>query len=231
MEQPETAVVVQYTDWLASRVHENRKRYHAGEENLMQLDVELGAILNEGRRQFPSDEQFGQWVRASQLDTHDKMDRAAAMWAAANPEQYRETKKANPRVRTVRGLHAKWKAKDKPAPAKVEPTEEDLKTIGNLQALAERGASEAERESAQAKLDAYTSVFGDQKEEVSEKAEEHKKEEEAREPDAVIVHKLQLSMKTKGLDWAVERLLEAMLNDNDLFKKIAPELFTKKDDQ
>jgi len=39
---------------------------------------------------------------------------------------------------------------------------------------------------------------------------------------------MELTMKDKGLDWAVERLLEAMLNDDELFKKILPELTKQK---
>ena len=47
--------------------------------NLPSVDPHDRAALNEGREMFKSDEQFGQWVRSSQLDTNDKMDRAAAM--------------------------------------------------------------------------------------------------------------------------------------------------------
>jgi len=81
-----------------------------GEDKTMEGWLVYGAALNEGREMFPSDEQFGQWVRETQLDAHaSKDERTAAMWAAANPEDYQATKEANPRVRTVRGLHAKWK--------------------------------------------------------------------------------------------------------------------------
>jgi len=57
-----------------------------------------GAALNEGRELFKSDEQFGQWcveVGLSQVGTHEvkRDDRAAAMWAAGNPDQFNETKK------------------------------------------------------------------------------------------------------------------------------------------
>ena len=37
---------------------------------------------------FPSNELFGEWVRNNLLQTTDRMDRAAAMWAAEYPEQY-----------------------------------------------------------------------------------------------------------------------------------------------
>jgi len=48
-----------------------------------------GAALNEGRAMFASDELFGDWLVSSKLrlSENDRMERAAAMWAAANPDQ------------------------------------------------------------------------------------------------------------------------------------------------
>ena len=63
-----------------------------------------GEALNEGRELFPSDEQFGLWV-SGKLPHKERHERSAAMWAAANPVDYKATKRSNPRVRTVRGLH------------------------------------------------------------------------------------------------------------------------------
>ena len=184
-----------------------------------------GAALNEGREMFPSDEQFGRWC-VSQLGTDDvkRDDRVAAMWAAANPEDFKATKKANPRVRTVRGLHAKWKAPKTPKPV-IEPTEDDLKTMGRLQTLAERGATEAERASAKAKLDAYSSAFGDAKEEVIEKATEAAQEEQDREPDSVIIQKFHNRLKRKDQDWLIDQLLWAMHRDHEIFKTVPERLF------
>lgn len=56
-----------------------------------------GAALNEGRKEFPSDEQFGQWAAEaglSQLGTHEikRDERAAAMWAAGHPDQFAEAR-------------------------------------------------------------------------------------------------------------------------------------------
>ncbi len=73
-----------------------------GENRTMKGWLLYGAALNEGREMFPSDEQFGQWVKGNLPDTEQK-EREAAMWAAGNPDQFNETKKANPRVRTVFG--------------------------------------------------------------------------------------------------------------------------------
>lgn len=80
---------------------------HSGETQTMEGWLMYGSALNEGREMFRSDEQFGQW-RVSQLGKDDVKadDRLAAMWAAGNLSEYRETRQAHPRVRTVRGLHA-----------------------------------------------------------------------------------------------------------------------------
>ena len=67
---------------------------YLGETQTMQGWLIYGAALNEGRGLFKSNEQFGQWVSAKLAGTHDH-DRAAAMWAAGNPEEYRETRKAH----------------------------------------------------------------------------------------------------------------------------------------
>jgi len=43
-----------------------------------------------GRGLFPSDEKFGQWLVSNnlRLTENDKMERAAAMWAAANQDNF-----------------------------------------------------------------------------------------------------------------------------------------------
>jgi hypothetical protein len=50
--------------------------------------------LNEGRKLFPSDEQFGRWVAETVTSKLDKTvhpgEQQAAMWAAAYPEQFEE---------------------------------------------------------------------------------------------------------------------------------------------
>jgi hypothetical protein len=81
----------------------------AGEDQTMAGWLEYGAALNEGRRMLPSNNLFHDWKASCQLDTTDRHDEAAAMWAAANNDRFDETRLANPSVRTVRGLHAKWK--------------------------------------------------------------------------------------------------------------------------
>jgi hypothetical protein len=64
-----------------------------------------GAALNEGRKLFhPDDDKgFGQWVLLSQLETVSRDDRAAAMWAAGNPEKFAAIRAEHANTRTVRG--------------------------------------------------------------------------------------------------------------------------------
>lgn len=85
------------------------ERVGKGEGDTLEGWLAYGAALNEGRTLLASDEQFGQWVRDSQLArdgiTYD--ERAAAMWAAANLDQFQEARAAG-NARTVRGIHAKW---------------------------------------------------------------------------------------------------------------------------
>lgn len=83
-----------------------------------------GEALLEGRNILKSNEQFGQWKHANKLcdDRCPKcrlvqlepnaiyyLDAQAAMWAAEDLERYAAAEKQWPRVRTVRGLHTKWK--------------------------------------------------------------------------------------------------------------------------
>lgn len=85
-----------------------------GENRTMKGWLLYGQALLEGRKLFASNERFGQWLVSSNLDqTIHPGDRQAAMWAAAHPDQYGQMRKAHPRVRTVRGLHAKFKNPEK----------------------------------------------------------------------------------------------------------------------
>ena len=78
-----------------------------GEGKTLEGWLIYGAALNEGRELFAGDAEFGQWVSLCQLDTADRHERSAAMWAAANPDDF-ETAKDAGNARTVRGIHAKW---------------------------------------------------------------------------------------------------------------------------
>ena len=98
---------------LAEDARKGLERVEAGEADTIEGWIAYGHALNEGRKLLPSDEQFGQWVAEnglSQLGTHEvkRDERAAAMWAAANPDQFEEAREKGS-ARTVRGIHAKWK--------------------------------------------------------------------------------------------------------------------------
>jgi len=160
------------------------------------------------------------WLSKSQLAISVSADdRAAAMWAAGHPEQYQATKKANPRVRTVRGLHAKFKEEKTPKKAAPEPTADDLQTISKLSALAERGATEAERSSAQTKLDAFTSAFDGPQEDIIEKATTY-----ASEPDHKAIEKFEMLLSMQPNKWLCKKLFQAMLSNKKFFNEIIKEL-------
>lgn len=145
---------------------------HKGEEDTIDGWLQYGAALNEGREMFPGDKEFGEWVAESQLDCAHQKEREAAMWAAANPKKFEAIKEANPRVRTVRGLHTKWKEEQKAETfvraEKVhssyaqqsykyrKPTEGEQAKISKLKAKADDpAASQSERDGALKMLDRF----------------------------------------------------------------------------
>lgn len=87
------------------------KAVEEGEAQTIVGWIIYGTALNMGRKMFPSDEQFGHW-RVSQLGKDDVKpdDRLAAMWAAENTDLMYKIMEDNPRIKTVRGAHAKYKA-------------------------------------------------------------------------------------------------------------------------
>jgi hypothetical protein len=110
-----------------------------GEADTIEGWLAYGAALNEGRALFPSNEQFGQWV--IEVGLHQvgvkeiRLDeRAAAMWAAANPDDFKAAQEAG-NARTVRGIYAKWQEMDaarKLADQKARMEEE--RTINDMRA-------------------------------------------------------------------------------------------------
>jgi len=109
---------------------------------------------------FPKgdNKRFSEWVAKAKLAIVHPKERKAAMWAAEFPEDFESTRKAFPNVRTVRGLHAKFKAPT-PATPKVKATPEDIVTMQKLDTLAKRGATAGERQAAQLKLDKLREVI------------------------------------------------------------------------
>jgi len=100
-----------------------------------------GAALNEGRALHDGDREFGQWITANVLYQLGKAvrpeDQIAAMWAAANPDDF-ETAKDAGNARTVRGIHAKWG----------EMNAENAARIAREKADAERAQAEKEKAAA-----------------------------------------------------------------------------------
>ena len=130
----------------------------SGEERTIEGWLMYGAALLEGRKLHPSDKEFGKWVVESQLASVGMNERVSAMWAAEFPEDFAATRKAFPNVRTVRGLHSKFKSPT-PATPKHKATSEDILTMQKLNTLAQRGATAGERQAAQSKLNKLKEVI------------------------------------------------------------------------
>jgi len=144
---------------LADAARQALERVASGEADTIEGWLAYGAALNEGRGLFPSDEQFGQWLVSSKLllTENDKMERAAAMWAAANQDDF-DAARAAGNARTVRGIHEKWKQLDAERKA-VE--ERERAAVARAKAEAERKIAdearrkaEADRREAKARADA-----------------------------------------------------------------------------
>jgi phage N-6-adenine-methyltransferase len=141
---------------LADAAHKGLYLVVKGEGYTIAGWLAYGAALNEGRELFPSDEQFGQWVAEMVSDnlsvTPNDHERAAAMWAAANPEQFEQAKSAG-NARTVRGIHAKWKEIDAErvaaeARAEAEKAKKEADEAAAAEAEARRKEQEATDEEA-----------------------------------------------------------------------------------
>jgi hypothetical protein len=95
-----------------------------------------GTALNMGRKMFPSNNLFHEWMVSRQLAGTEDKDRAAAMWAAENTDLMYKIMEDHPRIKTVRGAHAKYKAivaaeneKEETEDDTTEDTEEDTDDI------------------------------------------------------------------------------------------------------
>jgi hypothetical protein len=56
------------------------------------------------------------WLVSQQLAGTEDMARASTMWAAADLPAFQIIRRAHPKVRTMRGLHAKWNEANRPQP-------------------------------------------------------------------------------------------------------------------
>lgn len=181
---------------LAQDAQKALARVASGEEDAIAGWLAYGAALNEGRAFFPKgdNERFSEWVNKSQLaiwedGTPIGMDeRAAAMWAANEPINFQAVKEQNPRVRTVRGIHAKWK---------------DI--------LAQREAEERRREAEAARIAAQKAREESQAREVAE-AEARRAAQEAENEDqrkqAEIRYKAEAEAREKARQAEVAALQE-----------------------
>lgn len=115
-----------------------------GEAEAIDGWLAYGAALNEGRALFPGDKEFGRWVsenvlgQVAQGEVEPK-EQQAAMWAAANRDQFDEARAAG-KARTVRGIHAKWKeieaAREKEAREAEQQAETERKKADDLARVA-----------------------------------------------------------------------------------------------
>lgn len=85
------------------------------EEERETILLVLGRQLLEGRK-GKSKENYGKWVSnnfPNLLDTVNAMEQAAIIWSAEFPEQHQDMLDKHPRVKTIRGLYAKYKEEQK----------------------------------------------------------------------------------------------------------------------
>jgi len=95
---------------LAEDARKGLSRVAAGESDTIEGWLAYGAALNEGRALFPvgDNARFSEWISNSKLEEGiHPAEQSAAMWAAANPEQFSKAR-ASGNARTVRGIYAKW---------------------------------------------------------------------------------------------------------------------------
>lgn len=134
-----------------------------GETTAVDGWMEYGAAMNEGRALHKSDKLFGKWIQENQLDqllmrnsytgnlagvAVEDHERKAAMWAAANAEQFEEALAAG-NARTVRGIHAQWKKIEAERAAEKHRKEEHRREKTrreDAEAVAAEAKAEAERQ-------------------------------------------------------------------------------------
>ena len=142
-------------DAIARAAREGLAKVWEGENLAIDGWLEYGVALNDGRKMFPSDDRaFGRWLTSSKLDEVHPGDSQAAMWGAENEHLLADLILKHPKVRTLRGLHAKWKNPGpEPKREKRAATLDDLRKVERLRALRDDpSATEGERNAAQAKF-------------------------------------------------------------------------------
>jgi hypothetical protein len=176
---------------LADDAQRGLERVVAGEADAIEGWLAYGAALNEGRALFPGDLEFGQWVSENalcQLGTAevDRHERAAAMWAAANADQFEEARAAG-KARTVRGIHDKWKqieaerenaradaerkAEEDRKRAEIEAARKEAVTLAKVEEEARKEVAAAETEQGRREAEAKAAEAAEAKAEVEKVAE------------------------------------------------------------
>jgi len=190
-----------------------------GEEQTIAGWIAYGVALNEGRKKFPSNEQFGQWVVSCNLQLDGPSaanDRAAAMWAAEDPDRLYKILEENPKVTTVRGAHAKWKKDQKPSFGVVPtdsnlrlPDQKEAERIKNLKDRQASTDSEAEKEAVQKKLDKYKEQGVDVDAVVDQKQEDQNRDEYFREK--ATRDEIAIRIATKLVEQANIRVIKTLV--------------------
>jgi len=150
---------------LAEEAREGLRMVASGEEKAIEGWLRYGAALHGGRKLHPGDLEFGRWMRHSNLEEGvDPRDQAAALWAAKDPYSFASYRIEHPRVRTVRGLWAKFnEAKREAAKPKAyeTPTEKVINKVKAMRARADHPTTpEGDREACRLKLREYEERFG-----------------------------------------------------------------------
>lgn len=169
------------------------ERVAKGEGDTLDGWLAYGAALNEGRTLFNADDDkgFGQWVAENvhrQLVGVEPNDheRAAAMWAAANPDQFAQAREAG-HARTVRGIHAKWNEIDaERAAAEARAAADVARQEAEAKAAAE---AEARRKEQEAKDEAARQAAAIAKAEAEKAAAKAAKEAKTAEKKAMKAEK------------------------------------------
>ena len=149
-----------------------------GEAAAIEGWLAYGATLNEARALFPGDREFGQWVAENVLNQLGRAphtnEQQAAMWAAANADQFEEARAAG-NARTVRGIHAQWKKIE----AEREAAEADAKRKAEAAERAEAAKAEAgakAAEEAEARKAAAEAKTDDERQAAEQRADKAKAE-------------------------------------------------------
>ena len=190
-----------------------------GEDQTIAGWIVYGVALNKGREMFPKGDnvRFSEWLSKSQLAisvTAD--DRAAAMWAAEDPDRLYKILEENPKVITVRGAHAKWKKDQKPTVGVVPtdsnlrlPDQKEAERIKNLKDRQASTDSEAEKEAVQRKLDKYKEKGVDVDAVVDQKQEDQNRDEYFREK--ATRDEIAIRIATKLVEQANIRVIKTLV--------------------